>query len=57
MAMLPSFLLRRIHAHEHDFTGVVVNGNGTEFQVGDEIIGMNTLGECVVFSDAGAPSL
>ena len=44
MAMLPSFLLRHIHAHEHDFTGVVVNGNGTEFQLGDEIIGVNTLG-------------
>ena len=39
MGLLPSFLARRPHVAEHDFTGVVVDANGTELQEGQEVYG------------------
>ena len=52
MKLVPGFVLRRIHAHEFDFTGVVVDRNGTEFKEGDEIIAVNAVRECCHISCA-----
>ena len=53
---LPGFVLRRIHAHEFDFTGVVVDANGTEFKEGDEIIGLNQVREYSAAPPSSHPS-
>lgn len=39
MSTVPDILARRPITPEHDFAGVVVDANGTEFSVGDEVIG------------------
>lgn len=39
MKLLPNFLSKRPHVAEHDFAGMVVNGNGTRFSNGDEVFG------------------
>ncbi|KAI0655133.1 NAD-P-binding protein [Cubamyces menziesii] len=39
MGVLPGFVLRRVQAVEHDLSGVVVDGNGTEFKEDDEVFG------------------
>ena len=44
LRLLPGFLLKGVHAVEHDFVGVVVDPNGSEFNVGDEVVCCNPLG-------------
>lgn len=39
MKLLPSFLARRPHIAEHDFAGVIVDSNRTDFKDGDEVFG------------------
>ncbi|KAG1891335.1 chaperonin 10-like protein [Suillus subluteus] len=39
MSTTPDIIARRPITPEHDFAGVVVNANGTEFSAGDEVIG------------------
>ncbi|KAG1826965.1 NAD(P)-binding protein [Suillus subaureus] len=39
MSTTPNILAKRPITPEHDFAGVVVNANGTEFSAGDEVIG------------------
>ncbi|KAG2061671.1 NAD(P)-binding protein [Suillus hirtellus] len=39
MSVAPDILARRPITPEHDFAGVVVDANGTEFSAGDEVIG------------------
>ena len=39
MGLLPNFIARRPHVAEHDFAGVVVDANGTEFENGQEVYG------------------
>ncbi|KAG2157418.1 NAD(P)-binding protein [Suillus clintonianus] len=39
MSTVPNVLARRPITPEHDFAGVVVDANGTEFSAGDEVIG------------------
>ncbi|KAJ3504181.1 hypothetical protein NLJ89_g8070 [Agrocybe chaxingu] len=39
MRVLPNFLAKRPHVAEHDFSGVIVDSNGTEFSNGDPIYG------------------
>lgn len=39
MRQLPNFLAKRPHVAEHDFAGIVVNENGTEFHKGDPVFG------------------
>ena len=55
MGLLPGFVLRRIHAHEFDLAGVVVDGNGTEFKEGDEIMGGTPVRECRVHPRPSLP--
>ncbi|KAI0086310.1 hypothetical protein BDY19DRAFT_960779 [Irpex rosettiformis] len=40
MGLLPNFIAKRPYVAEHDFAGIVVNGNGTEFQNGQEVYGL-----------------
>lgn len=40
MGLLPNFLASRPTIAEHDFTGVVVDGNGTSWKVGDPVFGI-----------------
>ncbi|KAI0801206.1 NAD-P-binding protein [Fomes fomentarius] len=40
LGLAPSFLVKRIQAHEFDVAGVVVNGNGTDLKEGDEVFGL-----------------
>ncbi|KAI0818932.1 hypothetical protein BC629DRAFT_1278810 [Irpex lacteus] len=40
MGLLPNFIAKRPHVAEHDFAGIVVDGNGTEFQKGQEVYGL-----------------
>ncbi|EGN95474.1 hypothetical protein SERLA73DRAFT_186503 [Serpula lacrymans var. lacrymans S7.3] len=39
MGTLPNFIARRPITVEHDLAGVIVDANGSEFSIGDEIIG------------------
>lgn len=39
MQVAPNFLAKRPLIAEHDFSGVVVKENGTEFEVGDPVFG------------------
>jgi len=39
MRLLPNLLAKRPHVAEHDFSGVVVDANGTEFSKGDNVYG------------------
>lgn len=39
IGMLPNFIARRPHVPEHDFAGVVVDANGTEYENGQEVYG------------------
>ncbi|KAI0689116.1 hypothetical protein BC835DRAFT_1407907 [Cytidiella melzeri] len=40
MGLLPNFLVKRPQVAENDFAGVVVNGNGTDWQNGQEVYGI-----------------
>ena len=44
MKWLPDFVARRPLPAEYDFSGVVVDANGTEFSNGDEVFGYISLG-------------
>ncbi|KZT51770.1 NAD(P)-binding protein [Calocera cornea HHB12733] len=37
---MPNIMVKRPVIAEHDLSGEIVNGNGTEFKVGDEVFGM-----------------
>ena len=39
MELVPSFIARRPHVAEHDFTGIVVDANGTELANGQPVYG------------------
>lgn len=39
MSLLPNLLANRPHVAEHDFSGVVVDANGTRFANGDQVFG------------------
>lgn len=39
MGMLPNFAAKRPHVAEHDFSGVVVDANGTDLKNGEEVYG------------------
>ncbi|KAF8311264.1 GroES-like protein [Clavulina sp. PMI_390] len=39
LALIPSFMRKRPHVVEFDFSGTVVDPNGTSFQVGDKVWG------------------
>lgn len=39
MSVAPDIFARRPITPEHDFAGVVMDANGTEFSAGDEVIG------------------
>lgn len=39
MGLLPNFLAKRPVVAEHDFTGIVVDSNGTEVQDGQAVYG------------------
>lgn len=39
MRVLPNVLARRPHIAEHDFSGVVVDANGTNLNYGDDVYG------------------
>jgi NADPH:quinone reductase-like Zn-dependent oxidoreductase len=39
LAVLPNFLAKRPLVPEHDFAGVIMDGNGTEFKSGDRVFG------------------
>ncbi|PCH38315.1 NAD(P)-binding protein [Wolfiporia cocos MD-104 SS10] len=43
MQLLPGFVLKRPYIPEHDFAGVVVDSNGTEYQNGDAVYGFLTV--------------
>jgi hypothetical protein len=40
LKMLPNFVAGRPHVVEHDFVGTIADGNETEFEVGDEVLGI-----------------
>ncbi|KAJ3536779.1 hypothetical protein NM688_g6791 [Phlebia brevispora] len=40
MGLLPNLFAKRPHVVEHDFTGLVVDANGTELQNGDAVYGI-----------------
>lgn len=46
MGLLPNFLAKRPIVAEHDFSGVIVDANGsTEFSVGDQVFGFVSVGK------------
>jgi NADPH:quinone reductase-like Zn-dependent oxidoreductase len=45
MSASPDIIAKRPLTPEHDLAGVVVDANGTEFSVGDEVIGYIPVGE------------
>jgi NADPH:quinone reductase-like Zn-dependent oxidoreductase len=44
MGLLPNFMTKRPHVAEHDFAGIVINGNGTRFENGQEVYGQTGAG-------------
>ena len=48
MELVPSFIARRPHVAEHDFTGIVVDANGTELANGQPVYGLLPVGMSVV---------
>ncbi|OBZ65238.1 Zinc-type alcohol dehydrogenase-like protein C16A3.02c [Grifola frondosa] len=40
MKLVPNFIAHRPYTAEHDFAGVVVDANGTDFKNGDEVYGI-----------------
>ena len=44
MGLLPNFVAKRPHVAEHDFTGIVVNPNGTELEAGQAVWGFIPVG-------------
>jgi hypothetical protein len=47
MKLLPNLFAKRPHIAEHDFSGVIVNSNGTEFSNGDAVYGWIPFGEFI----------
>ena len=47
MKMLPNLFAKRPHIAEHDFSGVIVNSNGTKFSNGDDVYGWIPVGEFI----------
>ena len=39
MGLLPNVLARRPHAAEHDFTGLIVDSNGSDLENGQAVYG------------------
>lgn len=54
MGLLPNFIAKRPHVAEHDFAGIVVDGNGTEFQKGQEVYGLVSVGKLSSFKPASS---
>ena len=40
MSLLPNAVAKRPHTAEHDFAGIVVDANGSEYKNGDVVFGM-----------------
>lgn len=53
MGLLPNFIVKRPHVAENDFAGVVVDANGTEFENGQEVYGLVSVGESHSVSGLG----
>jgi NADPH:quinone reductase-like Zn-dependent oxidoreductase len=49
MGLLPNFITKRPHVAEHDFAGIVINGNGTRFKNGQEVYGQTGVGKQNLF--------
>ena len=47
MRLLPNLFAKRPHIAEHDFSGVIVDSNGTEFSNGDDVYGWIPVGEFI----------
>lgn len=45
MGLVPNFMTKRPHAAEHDFAGIVINGNGSRFENGQEVYGQTGAGQ------------
>lgn len=45
MRMLPNLFANRPHVAEHDFSGVIVDANGTSYSNGDNVFGWIPTGE------------
>lgn len=46
MEYIPNLLALRPHTAGYDFSGVIVDGNGTEYNAGDEVYGILRPCEC-----------
>jgi NADPH:quinone reductase-like Zn-dependent oxidoreductase len=47
MRLLPNLFAKRPHIAEHDFSGVIVDSNGTKFSNGDDVYGWIPVGEFI----------
>ena len=47
MKFLPNLFAKRPHVAEHDFSGVIVDSNGTKFSNGDDVYGWIPVGEFI----------
>lgn len=47
MKLLPNLFAKRPHIAEHDFSGVIVDSNGTEFSNGDDVYGWIPVSEFI----------
>ena len=47
MKMLPNLFVKRPHVAEHDFSGVIIDSNGTTFSNGDDVYGWIPAGELI----------
>lgn len=61
MGTVPNFLVGRPNVPEHDFAGIVVDPNGSEFSAGDKVFGssarVGTLTEYMVVPSASMVSV
>lgn len=54
MGLVPNLLLKRPHVAEIDFTGIVVDANGTKFENGQAVWGFVPMGTCYEAAAQGA---
>ena len=47
MRLMPNMFAKRPHISEHDFSGVIVDSNGTKFSNGDDVYGWVPTGEII----------